>query len=82
MQASDSFTGSASKTMPSNRTSTDYDEVDDAVAQRMLSLLEETDVNFVKAVDKEEEEEFDPAKQIFDPMSFWTERSGRFPRSK
>mmetsp|Transcript_11309 Transcript_11309/g.21566 ORF Transcript_11309/g.21566 Transcript_11309/m.21566 type:complete len:137 (-) Transcript_11309:115-525(-) len=26
--------------------------------------------------------DYDPAKQIFNPCSFWTERSGRFPRRK
>ena len=59
---------------PGNRTVMDTD----GVAQRMIALLEDTDINFVQ----EAEEEFDPAKQIFDPLSFWTERSGRFPRNK
>lgn len=32
--------------------------------------------------DTDDDDSFDPAKQIFDPTSFWTERSGRFPRKK
>mmetsp|Transcript_5192 Transcript_5192/g.8198 ORF Transcript_5192/g.8198 Transcript_5192/m.8198 type:complete len:128 (+) Transcript_5192:86-469(+) len=42
------------------------------------STFETTETNAVN-VDEEDEECED---QIFNPMSFWTERTGRFPRSQ
>ena len=32
--------------------------------------------------DDDDMDDFDPSTQIFDPLSFWTERTGRFPRNK
>ena len=60
----------------------------DVMATKTVETLESTSPKemFGEASSKKapegEEEPFDPAKQIFDPLSFWTERSGRFPRRK
>lgn len=68
---------------PSNHTTVESD----VVARRTNQHLEKRGPihsikNFEDDNDEEDDSDIDPATQIFDPMSFWTERSGRFPRSK
>jgi len=46
------------------------------------SLIDKDDDDGDDEYDDDMDPDFDPAKQIFDPTSFWTERSGRFPRKK
>ena len=66
---------------PSNFTSSDVGIDDDVVAHRTIKHLESVGPD--DFVDEDEiDDEFDPATQIFDPLSFWTERTGRFPRNK
>lgn len=49
---------------------------------RDLLARDESDRSDQENNDEDDDEDFDPNKQIFDPLSFWTERSGRFPRRK
>lgn len=73
-----------------NRNPQDVTIGDNEVTKRIYRLLEETTPEnvspsqdeFEEKDENEENPDFDPASQIFDPMSFWTERSGRFPRNK
>ena len=59
---------------------------EDTVAKQTADMLHATTPE--RAVwadddqDDDEPQDFDPATQIFDATSFWTERSGRFPRKK
>lgn len=66
---------------PSNFTSSDVGIDDDVVAHRTIKHLESVGPHDFFD-DDEMDDEFDPATQIFDPLSFWTERTGRFPRNK
>lgn len=59
--------------------STSVSTKDDLVSQRTNAFLETFDD---EDDDDEEDDEDERKDQIFDPMSFWTERSGRFPRNQ
>ena len=81
---------------PSFRKRTQYDSV--STANRTAKILERTspsdhfpldgnnddddDGDYNTDAKEKENEDYEPAAQIFNPLSFWTERSGRFPRNK
>ena len=52
-------------------------DVDDIVSRNTNLILETHEPG--EPVEMSDDDDLDPAKHIFDPMSFWTERSGRFP---
>ena len=73
-------TSSTASTFSTNNDGVDEEDVVSKNTNRILESMSPKDMVVDTEEQKEDEDDFQD--QIFNPMSFWTERTGRFPRNQ